>query len=214
MPSHYSPDRGSFGSRRGGPHKRLRFEGEAITDYGFDLHRGAYGDLEALDRQLVGERAAGLPDYVRRAFEVGQGRLTDEATRSNRSFAAGLVQRARASGGRLDPNAALEYQLENERGVNEELFGARGALSAQEAGAQLEHTNRLLDSIMAIRDRKLGSAERTAALGIQTRLGALQGRKHQGQGTQAFMNLLSSIFQGTGGDIFKLFRGGGGGGGG
>lgn len=178
--SNYVPGSGSgpLPSDYQGPRGRLKYTGEFLTDQGFGLQGKSLSALDTLDKQLSDEVASGgLPPAVAKAFQVGQGRITDEGTRSRTSFNSNVAEMAARSGGRLDPNAALDYQLENEKNVDESTFTARNDLSSQEALTRMKHTDDLRQMILDIRSKELGAGTATLGLGLQARQGALPGQK-------------------------------------
>jgi hypothetical protein len=167
------------------PSARLRYTGEYQSDFGDQLQKAGLAGLDALDSQYTDElKNGGLPDYMKRAFDVQQGALTDNAARSRSAWGQDLLQMSRRGNGALDPNAALDYQINGDANTNDALFTARNNLFGKEADMRMTNTNSLLDRIQAIRMRKLGSGEATSQLGINARAAALgKGKGTAGQGS-------------------------------
>lgn len=155
----------------------------------------ALGSLDELDSQFSDRLASGnvLTPEMERAFGTAQGRLTDEAQRSRSAFGAELLQIARRTGGRLDPNAALDASIEQGASVDDTLFNSRNELAETEAEFRLDETNRLLDRVMAIRDRKLGVGEADKDRGISAWDTALQMKQRR---SLARAQMASSIVTG------------------
>jgi hypothetical protein len=165
---------GLFGSAQREGHGVFRRQGQRQFEEGYNEVANARGGLDDLDQRFNAELEGGaLPSYIEDAFARGQGQLTDDATRSRRSFAEDLLQIARRSGGRFDPNSAVDYQIEREASIDEDLFSSRNELANDESLMRMENTNRLLDRIFAIRDRKLGSAEAQRSEGLNVWLEGL-----------------------------------------
>jgi len=132
--------------------------GNDTMRYGRDVTQRAIGSLDELDTSLSETVAkGGLPEDVRKSYRVGQGRITDEGARGNAAFATSLLQRARATGGAITPQAALDAQVEFGANTADAQFNARNALTSEEATASMENTNRLLEAIERIRTTKVGA---------------------------------------------------------
>lgn len=171
---------------------RLSYSGEFLTNFGWDLQNKSLSSMDALDQQLSNEVAnGGLPPEVAKAFRVGQGAITDTASRANSSWQANLAQQVAAGGGRLDPGAALAYQLENEKNVNQSTFDARNQLSTTQAMTTMQHTNDLRQMILDIRSKELGTSTAMTTLGISAQADAL-GKGGDGK-TGAYAGAIASI---------------------
>lgn len=135
----------------------------------------AYSGLDDLDKRYTDQLAGGaLPDDVARAFTVAHGKVADDAQRSRAGFAAELVQRARASGGQIDPQALVDANVDNSAAVDAATFNANNQLSANEAQVRLDETNKLLDSIERERTTKAGLAQSDVSMGQQMYQAALE----------------------------------------
>ena len=150
---------------------------------GRELLDRSVGELDELDTDLYGQvRAGGLTPEMEREYEVARGRVADQVTRSRRGYGADLLQASRRTGGTVDANTALSYQLEREGQLDESAFEAENDISFQKAAARMERTDRLYSMILGIRERKgaLSQAERDRA--AQMWLGAISGRSNYIQG--------------------------------
>jgi hypothetical protein len=153
------------------------------------------GELDDLDHRTSADLdMGGLPPYLADVFTRERGAITDEAQRSRRAFAEDLLQLSRRSGGRFDPTSAADYQIEREADIDENAFTARNRLAADEAGVRMDNTNRLLDRLFAIRDRKLGAGEATRALASERELAAIMAKLER---RKAIAATAASVF-GTG----------------
>jgi hypothetical protein len=152
--------------------------GASDQDYGREIMNTGLEGLDNLERRSLDDLdSGGLPDYMEEGFGLARGRLTDDAQRSRRAFAEDLQQIARRSGGRFDPNSAVDYQIEREADIDEDLFNARNDLSMGEANVRMENTNRLFDRIFAIQDRRLGAGGADANRGIQQSMAAMEAQR-------------------------------------
>jgi hypothetical protein len=165
---------------------------QAKTDYAYggDVTRDALAGLDELDRRANADLdTGGLPPYLADVFLRERGAITDEAQRSRRSFQEDLLQTARRSGGRFDPTSAVDYQIEREAAIDEGSLNARNDLAKEEAGIRLENTQRSLDRLFAIRERKLGAGQAERDRTAQMWLNAIGGRAN-------FMTTLAGIGMG------------------
>ncbi|GEM_PF-5334266 len=119
-------------------------------DYGQGLTNSALGDMGAQEDYYKDQvNAGGLPDDLRQQFSVMRGGLQDDAVRSQRAFLAKMNQRLLANP-TFRPEAASEYDLENQQQSDEQLFKNTNDLNFGESSMALENTNKLLDRIDSI----------------------------------------------------------------
>ncbi len=130
--------------------------GQKSMQYGQQLTQSAVAGLDTLDTQYQQALKAGLPADVRQTFAAQRGAITDEQARSNKAFATNLVQRAKATGGAVSEQAALDASVENQASTADAAFQARNQIAANEAALSLENTNSLLNMIEQVRLAKLG----------------------------------------------------------
>jgi hypothetical protein len=156
-----------FGNLFGGKTvKELKWTGKGYMDRGnviFDAALKSLGDLDTTYTDLL--RRGGLPEDVREGYRIQQGRISDETTRAHGAFAAELMQRARATGGRIDPQAAIDSQIEYDARTNDAAFNARNSIAFDEANRSLANTNAILEAIERIRGMKLGAGQNILGLG-------------------------------------------------
>jgi hypothetical protein len=158
---------------------------QAKEDYaaGRSLLDRSIGELDELDSDLYGQvRDGGLTPEMEREFEVARGRVADLVARDKRSWGADLLQASRRSGGTVDANTALAYQVEREGQLDESKFDAENDISFQRAAARMERTDRLYQMIAGIRDRKAGLSQSERDRAAQMWLGAISGRSNYVQG--------------------------------
>lgn len=170
---------GLFGGikRQKAHYDTYRRQGKEDYAYGGDLFLRSVNELDQLDTDFMGQIAGGgLTPDMEREFDVARGRVADDVVRSKRGFGADLVQAARRTGGTIDPNTAIAYQLERDGQLDEAQFGAENEISFARAQARMERTDALYRNIMAIRERKgaLSQAERDRA--AQMWLAAMNGK--------------------------------------
>jgi len=138
--------------------KNYKNAGREQYDYGREILESALGGLGDLDTRYTDIlREGGLPADVRAGYRVQQGRISDETSRATKAFGAELSQRAKASGGRLDPNAAIASQIEYDAKTNDVAFNARNSIAFEEANRSLANTNAILEALERIRGMKLGA---------------------------------------------------------
>jgi len=156
-----------FGNMFGGKTvKELKWTGKGYMDRGSAITDAALkslGDLDTSYTDLL--RRGGLPADVREGYRIQQGRVTDNTSRAKDAFAAELSQRARASGGRIDPQAAIDSQIEYDARTNDAAFGARNDIAFEEANRSLANTNAILEAIERIRGMKLGAGANIEGMG-------------------------------------------------
>ncbi len=134
--------------------------------YGRDLTNEGLGNLRNLASQYQNQiNNGGLPDDLRRQFNVMRGGLADDATRLQRSFLANMQQKL-LSQPTFNPNAAAEYDLENQKNTGEQLFTSTNDLNFGESKMALDNTNKLFDRLDAIGQTFVGTgqSERDRAL--------------------------------------------------
>jgi hypothetical protein len=148
--------------------------GANYLDYGKSITDSALAGLNKHQSDLEARLAEGLPADVRQAYAAEQGRITDTAAQSKNAFAKSLVQRARAGGGQITDQAALDSSIENNASVDEAAFNARNQVAADEANASLQNTYKLLDSIQGILDTKAGLGISQENIGSQIYQAALR----------------------------------------
>jgi hypothetical protein len=150
---------------------------------GRDLLDRSVGELDSLDDDLSAQvRDGGLTPEMEREFEVARGRVADYVTRSRRGYGADLLQASRRTGGTVDANTALAYQLEREGQLDEGAFEAENDISFQKAAARMERTDRLYSMILGIRERKAGISQSERDRAAQMWLGSIGGRSNYIQG--------------------------------
>ena len=141
--------------------------GQQRTDQGLS----ALDDLAGQYQQQIAN--GGLPEDLRRQFRMTRGSLSDSAVRLNRANLANLRQRM-LTNPTFRPEAAAEYDLQNQQNVGEQLFSAQNDTNMQEANLALSNTNQLFDRLENIRRAYIGvgeDAKSRALAKIQASLG-------------------------------------------
>jgi len=144
---------GLFGGIESTKKRYDEFQKQGKVDFGTaqGFEGSTVGDLNSLAGQEQGMiDAGGLPPAVERMFGIQSGAITDQAAQARSSFGSELTQRALVSGGRMDPNAALASEVDNNANLDQSEFTARNDLAMNQANMRLQNTNALLDKIMGI----------------------------------------------------------------
>jgi hypothetical protein len=180
--------------------KRIGAMGRDTFAFGRGLTDEALRQLNSLDEDFSSQiEKGGLPDYVLRDFEVAQGRLSDDYSRSGKAFTASLQQQAKQSGGRLSPEAIAAMMKENESDLGESFFNARNDLSSKQAGMRLQHTDYLFDQIRQIREKKLGTAQAELDRGQAAQIASILARLDR---NKAIASTITSMFGASAGAGF------------
>lgn len=130
--------------------------GQNYLDYGKSITQSALAGLDTYQGDLETRLAEGLPADVRQGYAAQQGAITDQSAQSKNAFARGLVQRARATGGAITDQAAVDASIENNAQTDDAAFNARNQIAADEANASLQNTYKILDAIGNVLDTKAG----------------------------------------------------------
>jgi hypothetical protein len=128
-------------------------------------------------------------------FDRAMGTATDTATQRQRAYSSRIFQLATQSGGTLTPEARAELEQRNQRGINEELFAARGNIATQEAMMTLSETGKLFDRMDALNKTLLGTGVDLRNAGLNTILQSLlSGRKGGSKGaTSAVIGAVGQV---------------------
>lgn len=177
--------------------------GKVDEKFGLDLTNEGLGGLRDLGAGYQKELAAGgLPEDLRRQFRVLRGSLGDNAVRMNRAYLAKLNQRLLTSP-TFRPEAASEFDLENQQNIGESLFEATNKANMQEAGLALDNTNSLRDRLDRIRMTILGVGQDERQRALQRILGSIGGRSNSDSSLRSFWSSLipkpSGASSGSGG---------------
>lgn len=157
---------GKAASSLGPDSLKLGAAGDTEDAFGAGIVNEGLGNLRGLASQYQDQiNAGGLPDALRQQFRVLRGGLSDDATRLQRDFLAKMQQKLLTQPG-FNPNAAAEYELENEQNVGQNLFTATNQANMSEANLALTNTNKLFDRLDSIGNTfvNTGETERDRAL--------------------------------------------------
>jgi hypothetical protein len=132
--------------------------------------------IDELDDDLYGQiRRGGLTPEMELEYEVARGRVADMVARDRRSMGADLLQATRRSGGTVDANTALAYQVEREGQLDEAKFDAENDISFEKARVRMERTDALYQLIAGLRERKMAVSQSERDRAAQMWLGAIGG---------------------------------------
>lgn len=144
-------------------------QGNALTTEGLNDMRSQYGTYQDRLKDPLGDVGRGI-------FTRARGALSDDAVRQQRSGQARIFQLARQTGGTLSPEAQGELSTQNQRNINESLFGAEGNLATSEATMTLNETSKLFDRMDSIAKTITGVGQDEKTRGLQAIIASLTGR--------------------------------------
>jgi hypothetical protein len=149
--------------------KGMQNVGAGQTDEGLNDLRGLQGTFQGYINN------GGLTPDLQRQFDVAQGQLSDQYTRSGRSLNAALAQRRLQSGGQLTPEAIAEMEKEGQSSADEQYFGASNNLALQKADMSFQATKDWYGRIQSIADtiRSTGLTREQAALAARLQMAGL-----------------------------------------
>jgi hypothetical protein len=134
--------------------------GTSIADSGIAGINTSIGDYSAA---LKSGRV--LPANVYRAFDLARGNVQDTAARSITANAAGLKEKALASGGFLSPEAMAEYNNMSTRSVENQAFDANTAIDTSQANTEYAGATDLMNRVDSLKSTILNAGQFRQSLG-------------------------------------------------